>query len=136
MMINCGWNEELRRGDGRSVWQIEWLTDWLIYWLTDRLRSDILKIKSYMHIWILSLCYFILWLFFLFFSFFFLFFLFSFSLLLDFRGAIEFLLLGNKTDEAFKLAQTHSLVEVYCTLLGDFIKWNNHLYILHYYCRD
>jgi WD repeat-containing protein 19 len=37
----------------------------------------------------------------------------------DFRGAIEFLLIANKTDEAFKLAQTHSLVEVYCSALGE-----------------
>jgi WD repeat-containing protein 19 len=37
----------------------------------------------------------------------------------DFRGAIEFLLLANKSEEAFRLAQTNSLVEVYASLLGD-----------------
>ena len=29
---------------------------------------------------------------------------------LDFRGAIEFLLIANKFDEAFRLAQTHNQV--------------------------
>jgi WD repeat-containing protein 19 len=51
----------------------------------------------------------------------------------DFRGAIEFLLIGNKFDDAFKLAQTHSLVEIYATFLGDGITSDCALKVAHYY---
>ena len=37
----------------------------------------------------------------------------------DYRGAIEFLLIANKSDEAFKLAQSQSIVDVYT---GRFLK--------------
>ena len=39
----------------------------------------------------------------------------------DYRGAIEFLLIANKSEEAFKLAQTQGIVDVYTGLLGDSI---------------
>lgn len=51
----------------------------------------------------------------------------------DFRGAIEFLLLANKHDDAIKLAQTHSLVEVYASFLGDTISAEHALKVAHYY---
>lgn len=35
----------------------------------------------------------------------------------DYRGAIEFLLIANKSDEAFKLAQSQSIVDVYTGML-------------------
>lgn len=37
----------------------------------------------------------------------------------DYRGAIEFLLIANKSDEAFKLAQSQSIVVVYTSILGE-----------------
>ncbi len=39
----------------------------------------------------------------------------------DYRAAVEFLLLAGKTEEAFALAQTHNLVEVYTEYLGETI---------------
>ena len=39
----------------------------------------------------------------------------------DYRAAVEFLLLAGKSEEAFALAQTHNLVEVYTEYLGDTI---------------
>lgn len=37
----------------------------------------------------------------------------------DYRGSIEFLLIANKSEEAFMLAQSQSIVEVYASFLGD-----------------
>jgi WD repeat-containing protein 19 len=54
----------------------------------------------------------------------------------DFRGAIEFLLIANKTDDAFKLAQTHSLVEVYCSALGDQIGSEDALKVAQFYEKN
>lgn len=51
----------------------------------------------------------------------------------DYRGAIEFLLLASKSDEAFKLAQTHSIVDVYTTTIGDTIASEDALRVAHYY---
>ena len=51
----------------------------------------------------------------------------------DFRGAIEFLLLANKHDDAFKLAQTQGLVEVYASQQGEGISAEHALKIAHYY---
>jgi len=51
----------------------------------------------------------------------------------DFRGAIEFLLIGNKQEEAFKLAQTHTLVETFTSLLGDHIGNEDALKVAQYY---
>jgi WD repeat-containing protein 19 len=51
----------------------------------------------------------------------------------DFRGAIEFLLLANKSEEAFKLAQAQNLVDVYCTLLGDNIGAEDALKVAHFF---
>lgn len=36
----------------------------------------------------------------------------------DIRGAIEFLLIANKSDESFKLAQDKNLVDIYTSVLG------------------
>jgi hypothetical protein len=44
----------------------------------------------------------------------------------DFRGAIEFLLIANKSDEAFKLAQSQSIVDVY-TGSGNDLTPTNHI---------
>jgi WD repeat-containing protein 19 len=51
----------------------------------------------------------------------------------DYRSAIEFLLIAGKSDDAFKLAQTHSLVEVYATFLGDAISSDDALKVAHHY---
>lgn len=40
----------------------------------------------------------------------------------NYRGAIEFLLMANKSDEAFRLAQQEGLVETYSSILGDSIQ--------------
>jgi len=51
----------------------------------------------------------------------------------DYRGAIEFLLLANKSDEAFKLAQSQSIVEAYCAFLGDGITAEDAMKVANYY---
>lgn len=51
----------------------------------------------------------------------------------DFRGAIEFLLLANKSEEAFKLSQAQSLVEVYTNFLGEQMGAEDALKVAHYY---
>ena len=51
----------------------------------------------------------------------------------DFRGAIEFLLIANKFDEAFRLAQTHNQMEKYTAVLGDHITAEDSLKVAHYY---
>ena len=53
----------------------------------------------------------------------------------DFRGAIEFLLLAGKSEEAFRLAQAHSLVDVYTAQLGDTIGAEEALQVAVYYER-
>lgn len=51
----------------------------------------------------------------------------------DNRGAIEFLLMAKKSDEAFKLAQSNSLVDNYASLLGDGIPSEDALKVASYY---
>jgi WD repeat-containing protein 19 len=51
----------------------------------------------------------------------------------DFRGAIEFLLIANKSDEAFKLAQSHGIVDQYAAVLGDTMCTEDALKVAHYY---
>ena len=55
---------------------------------------------------------------------------------IDYKGAIEFLLVANKTEEAFKLAQTHSLVDVYCSIIGDQIGNEEALKVAQYYEKN
>ena len=51
----------------------------------------------------------------------------------DTRGAVEFLLVANKSDEAFKIAQSHGIVESYTYILGDHIIAEDALRVAHYY---
>ncbi len=51
----------------------------------------------------------------------------------DFRGAIEFLLIANKSDEAFKLAQSQGIIEAYTAALGDNIGTEDALRVASYY---
>jgi len=51
----------------------------------------------------------------------------------DFRGAIEFLLIANKYDDAFRLAQQHGQMEIYTGILGDHISAEDSLKVAHYY---
>ena len=51
----------------------------------------------------------------------------------DYRGAIEFLLLANKSDEAFQLSQDMSLIDYYILLQGNTINSNDSLKIAYYY---
>ena len=51
----------------------------------------------------------------------------------DIRGCIEFLLLAGKGDEAFKVAQQHSLVEVFAAQLGDTIGAEDALQVAQHY---
>lgn len=51
----------------------------------------------------------------------------------DYRGAIEFLLIANKSDEAFKLSQSHGIVEVYTNMLGDNISAEDATKVAHFY---
>jgi len=53
----------------------------------------------------------------------------------DFRGAIEFMLLAGKSEEAFRLAQAHSLVDVYTSQLGDTIGAEEALQVAVHYER-
>ena len=51
----------------------------------------------------------------------------------NYRGAIEFLMMANKSEDAFNLAQSHSQVDVYASLLGDNIAGEDALRVAHYY---
>jgi WD repeat-containing protein 19 len=51
----------------------------------------------------------------------------------DFRGAIEFLLMAKRTDDAFELAKAHSEMEVYAKTLGEDISPEEAMGIAHYY---
>jgi WD repeat-containing protein 19 len=51
----------------------------------------------------------------------------------DYRGAIEFLLVANKSDEAFKLAQAQGIIDVYTSLLGEGISNEDALRVASYY---
>lgn len=51
----------------------------------------------------------------------------------DYRGAIEFLLLANKSEEAFKLAQSQGIVDVYAGFLGTTITSEDATRVAQYY---
>lgn len=51
----------------------------------------------------------------------------------DHRGAIEFLLTANKSDEAFLLAQSNNIMDVYCTALGAAMSPEEAVKVAHYY---
>ena len=51
----------------------------------------------------------------------------------DYRGAIEFLLIANKSEEAFKLAQSQSIVDVYAGFLGTGISAEDAIRVAQYY---
>ena len=45
-------------------------------------------------------------------------------------------MVANKTEDAFKLAQTHSLVDTYCTIIGDQIGNEEALKVAQYYEKN
>lgn len=51
----------------------------------------------------------------------------------DYRGSIEFLLIANNSEEAFKIAQAQGHVETYTQLLGDHISSDDALKVAHFY---
>lgn len=51
----------------------------------------------------------------------------------DYRGAIEFLLMANKSDDAFKLAQSQGQVDSYANVLGEHIGAEDALKVAHFY---
>lgn len=51
----------------------------------------------------------------------------------DIRSAIEFLLIANKSDEAFVLAQDNGLVQVFATLQGDSITTEDAMKVAEFY---
>lgn len=54
----------------------------------------------------------------------------------DHRGAIEFLLMANKSDDAFKLAQANNIMDVYCLFLGSNVSSEDALKVAHYYEKN
>ena len=51
----------------------------------------------------------------------------------DYRGSIEFLLIANKSEDAFKIAQAQGHVETYTQLLGEHISSDDALKVAHFY---
>jgi hypothetical protein len=51
----------------------------------------------------------------------------------DFRGAIEFLLMAQRSEEAFTLAKSQNQVETYAKVLGDHITPDEARNVAHYY---
>jgi WD repeat-containing protein 19 len=51
----------------------------------------------------------------------------------NFRGAIEFLLMAKKSEEAFKLAQSNNQVDTYASLLGENIAGEDAIKVAHFY---
>ncbi len=51
----------------------------------------------------------------------------------DYRGAIEFLLIANKSDEAFRLAQSQGMIDAYTAALGENIGTEDALRVASYY---
>ncbi|GMH58387.1 hypothetical protein TrST_g1003 [Triparma strigata] len=51
----------------------------------------------------------------------------------DFRGAIEFLLMASRSEEAFALAKSHVCMELYTSVLGDKISPDDAREVAHYY---
>jgi len=54
----------------------------------------------------------------------------------DHRGSIEFLLIANKSDEAFKIAQAQGHVETYTLFLGDHISSDDALKVAHFFEKN
>jgi WD repeat-containing protein 19 len=54
----------------------------------------------------------------------------------DFRGAIEFLLLANRSEDAFKLSQSQGLVDTYTSFLGENIGAEDALKVAHYFEKN
>ena len=51
----------------------------------------------------------------------------------DFRGAIEFLLIANKYEDAFRLAQVHNQMDMFTKIIGDHISLDDALKVAEYY---
>lgn len=51
----------------------------------------------------------------------------------DYNGAIEFLLIAGKSDDAFKLAQIHNKMDAYTDILGDHISTEDAQKVAQYY---
>jgi WD repeat-containing protein 19 len=51
----------------------------------------------------------------------------------NYRGAIEFLLMAKKSEEAFKLAQSNNQVDTYASLLGENIAGEDAIKVAHHY---
>ena len=51
----------------------------------------------------------------------------------NYRGSIEFCLLANRFDEAFKVAQSHNLVDLYASFQGERINADEGIRIAQYY---
>jgi WD repeat-containing protein 19 len=51
----------------------------------------------------------------------------------DYRGAIEFLLIANKSEDAFKLAQAQSMMDVYTSMIGEGIFPEDAMKVAQYY---
>ena len=51
----------------------------------------------------------------------------------DFRGAIEFLLMASRSEEAFALAKSHVCMDLYTSVLGDKISADDAREVAHYY---
>ncbi len=51
----------------------------------------------------------------------------------DYRGAIEFLLIANKLEDAFKLAQVQNIVDVYTSFFGDNMSSEEATKVAQYY---
>lgn len=51
----------------------------------------------------------------------------------DYRGAIEFMLMAKRSEEAFQLAQSHGQVDSYASLLGEHVGADDALKLAQYY---
>ena len=51
----------------------------------------------------------------------------------DWRGAIEFYLIANKSEEAFKIAQSNNIIDVYTGFLGEAISTEDALKVAQFY---
>ncbi len=54
----------------------------------------------------------------------------------DHRGAIEFLLLANKSEDAFKLAQSYNIMDIYCSFLGSNVSSEDALKVAQHYEKN
>lgn len=51
----------------------------------------------------------------------------------NFRGMVEFYLLANRFDEAFRVAQSHNLVDLYASCQGEHIGPEEAIRVAQYY---